>query len=119
MSKQKQNREKHNEILATDINFAKHTEEWKTAERERRKHKKKEQLHKVEEINILFENFFRPKNVWGPIADAYRKKYYTEYMPIGEGRLLRGYKIVRTDNLYVSGTLSNGVPGMLFHIWEP
>ena len=44
------------------------------------------------------------------------KWYYTEYMPIGEGRLLRGHKIVRMDNLYVSGTLSNGVPGMLFSI---
>ena len=119
MSKRKQSRDKHNERLLTNINFAKCTEEQKTADKERRKHKKKEQLHKVEDINILFENFFGPKNVWGPIADAYRKKYYTEYMPIGEGRFLRGHKIVRKENLYESGALSNGVPVMLFHIREP
>jgi hypothetical protein len=57
--------------------------------------------------------------VWGPTADVYRKKYYTEYMPNGEGRFLRGHKIVRKKNLYESGALSNGVLGMLFHIWEP
>ncbi len=39
-------------------------------------------------------------------------------MPIGEGRLLSGHEIVMKDNLYVSGTLSNGVPGVLFSIWE-
>ncbi len=57
--------------------------------------------------------------MWGPIADAYRKKHYTEYMPVGEGRFLRGHKIVRKENLYESGASSNGVPGMLFHILEP
>ncbi len=40
-------------------------------------------------------------------------------MPIGEGRFLRGHKIVRKENLYESGASSNGVPGMLFHIREP
>jgi hypothetical protein len=57
--------------------------------------------------------------VWGPIADAYKKKYYTEYMPIGKGRFLRGHKIVRMENLYESGALNNGVLGLLFPIWEP
>jgi hypothetical protein len=100
MSKRKHNREKHKERLATDM-------EQNLAERERRKHKKKEQLHKIEDINILFENFFRPKNVCKPIPDAYRKKYYTEYMPIREGGFLRGHEIMRKDNLYVSGASSN------------
>jgi hypothetical protein len=91
----------------------------KQQQREMMKHKKKEQLHKVEDINILFENFFGPKNVWGPIADAYKKNSYTEYMPIGEGRFLRGHKIVRKENLYESGASNKGVPGMLIPIREP
>jgi hypothetical protein len=112
------NRNKHNERLLPDTNFATCTEEQKTAERERRK-QKKEQLHKVEDINILFENLFGPKNVWGPIADAYKNFFYTEYMPIGEGRFLRGHTIVRKENLYESGASINGVLGMLFPIQEP
>ena len=116
----KQIRDKYNDRLSTDSDFAARTEERKIAERLRRKDKKKEQLHKVEDVNILFENFFGPKNVWGPIADAYRKKYYTEYMPIGEGRFLRGHEIVRKDNLYVSGVASsNVVPGVQIPIREP
>jgi hypothetical protein len=103
MTGRKRNRDKHNEKLLTDKDFTKRTEERKRAEREGRKHQKKEQVHKIEDINILFENFFGPKNVWGPIADAYLKKYHTEYMPIEEGMFLRGHEIVRKANLYESG----------------
>jgi hypothetical protein len=98
---------------------AKRTEERKRADREGRKHQKKEQVHKIEDINILFENFFRPTNVWRPVADAYRKKYHTEYMPSGEGRFLRWHEIMRKANLYESGASDNGLPGVLFPIREP
>jgi hypothetical protein len=67
----------------TNINFAKPTEEQKTADKERGKYKKKEQIHKVEDINILFENFFGPKNVWGPIADALGKSITQNTCPLG------------------------------------
>ena len=53
-----------------------------------------------EDIEVLFENFFGEDRSWGPIADAYKEKYSTLYMPIGDGRFLYGHEIVRKADLY-------------------
>jgi hypothetical protein len=51
-------------------------------------------------MNILFKNFFGENRIWGPTADLYRKKYYSTYMPIGNGRFLHEHTILRKENFY-------------------
>jgi hypothetical protein len=63
--------------------------------------------HGIECTNILFENFFRPKQVLGPISIEYRKKCFIRYMPIGKGRFLVGHEIVRKEDLCMTSTTSN------------
>ncbi len=73
------------------------------AKKEREKQKKidwKQKQQRAEDTQILFENFFNEKMIWGPMAVTYREKYHTAYMPIGGGRFLFQRQIVRKADLY-------------------
>ena len=95
--------EEYKERLQTDTEFAKREEEKRLAEKERVKQNKMDRLKRKErdeDIEVLFENFFGEDRSWGSIADAYKEKYSTLYMPIGDGRFLYGHEIVRKADLY-------------------
>jgi hypothetical protein len=93
----------YNNRLLTDKDFAKRAEERHQADNEREKKKKidrkKKQQHQ-EDTQLLFENFFCEKLIWGPMAVAYKEKYHTAYMPIGCGRFLYQCQIIRKTDLY-------------------
>ncbi len=104
--------EKYKQRLMTDKEFAKQDKEKCQAEKERVKRKKMDRQNRKQrdkDMNILFENFFGENRIWGPIADLYRKKYYSTYMPIGNGRFLHEHAILRKENLYkTSSSKLNG-----------
>ncbi len=103
--------DKYKERLQTDTVFAKREEEKCLAEKERVKKSKIDRLKRKErdeDIELLFENFFGKNRSWGPIADAYKEKYSTLYMPIGDGRFLYEHAIVRKANLYENRNTRNG-----------
>ncbi len=88
--------------LMTDKEFAKREEEKRQIERERALLNKMEKLNKKqrdEDLNVLFEIFFGDNRTWGPIAESYKTKLHTAYMPIGEGRFLHEHTIWRKENL--------------------
>ena len=95
--------EKYKERLMTDHEFAKREEDKRQMERERARRKRMEALNKKqrdEDLNVLFENFFGENRTWGPMAESYKTKFGSAYMPIGEGRLLFEHTILRKENLY-------------------
>jgi hypothetical protein len=99
--------EKYKQGLMTDKEFAKRDEEKCQAEKERVNRKNMDwqnRKQRDEDMNILFENFFGENRIWGPIADSYWKKYYSRYMPIGNGRFLHEHAILRKENLYETGS---------------
>ena len=99
----KRHMDEYKERLMTDKEFAKREEEKRQIERERATLKKMEKLNKKqrdEDLNVLFENFFGENRTWGPIAESYKTKFHTAYMPIGEGRFLHEHTIWRKENLY-------------------
>ncbi len=72
-----------------------------------------------EDMNILFENYFRKNRTWGPIADSYRKKYHSAYMPIGEGKFLYEHAILRKKNLYETSDSKSNDKGTTRDILVP
>jgi hypothetical protein len=116
----KKNSDKYNDRLLTDKAFAKRAMERHIAEKERRKQKKIDQKQKQqrdEDTEILFENFFGEKMIWGPMAVTYREKYHTAYVPIGVGRFSFHCQIVRKAYLYeVYMVPNNSKTGMLVPI---
>jgi len=126
----KKSLEEYMERLKTDTVFAERMEEKRLAEKERARKKKIDKLKRKErdeDIEVLFENFFGENRVWGPIADEYKEKYSTRYMPIGDGRFLYEHEIVRKRNLYEisgrasarSGGTSSGSKDVLVPVREP
>ncbi len=103
----KKHLEKYKQRLMTDKEFVKHDKEKRQVEKERVKRKKMDRQNRKqrdEDMNILFKNFFGENRIWGPIADLYQKKYYSTYMPIGDGRFLHEHAILRKENLYETST---------------
>ncbi len=97
----------------TDKEFAKREQEKRQIERERASLKKMEKLNKKqrdEDLNVLFENFFGENRTWGPIAESYKTKSHTAYMPTGEGRFLHEHTIWRKENLQERLTGGGMVP---------
>ena len=110
----------------TEKDFVKQEVEKHQVEKERVKRKKMDRQNRKqrdEEMNILFKNFFGENRIWGPIADSYRKKYYSTYMPINDGRFLHEHAILRKENLYetsASKLNDKGTPGdILVPIRDP
>jgi hypothetical protein len=113
----KRHLEEYKERVMSDKEFAKREEEKRHAKKEREKRKKMElqnRKQRDEDMNQLFENFFGEKRTWGQIADSYRKKYCSAYMPVGEGRFLYEHTILRKENLYETCT-----GGVLVPIRDP
>jgi hypothetical protein len=115
--------DEYNDRLLTDKAFAKRVMERHIAEKEREKQKKidrKQKQQRDEDTQILFENFFGEKMIWGPMAVTYREKYHTAYMPIGGGRFLFQRQIVRKADLYEVCTVpNNSKTGTMVPIREP
>ncbi len=87
--------------------------------REKRRSKIKLIKDKIEDTNILFENVFGPNRVCSPIASMHRKKYFTDYMPIGVGKFLHGHSIVRKADVYVYETSSDSMTRTSVPIKDP